>query len=82
MNRRMLWNSLTLASPMEAHRIETDVVRTLARQPDAREGVTAFFERPPAVLQGEPGVELTRFEKWWTREPLDVAPGDAAANSE
>jgi enoyl-CoA hydratase/carnithine racemase len=70
-NRKMLWNSFTLASPMEAHRIETDVVRTLARQPDAREGVTAFFERRSAVFGGEPSVELRAFDRWWTRAPFE-----------
>lgn len=70
-NRKMLWNSLTLASPMEAHRIETDVVRKLARRPDAREGVTAFFERRRAIFAGEPSVELKAFDRWWTRVPFD-----------
>lgn len=69
-NRKMLWNSLTLTSPMDAHRIETHVVRRLARQPDAREGVTAFFERRPAVFGGEPSVELRAFDRWWSREPF------------
>lgn len=74
LTRRMLWNSLTLSSPMEAHRIETDVVRTLGTMPDAREGVASFFERRSPAFTDLPSAELSRFTHWWSSEPFDPQP--------
>ncbi|HEX8804456.1 MAG TPA: enoyl-CoA hydratase-related protein, partial [Acidimicrobiales bacterium] len=51
--RALLWRMLGADHPMAAHRLESLAIPWLARSADAREGVTAFFEkRPPRWAMG------------------------------
>ncbi|HMT61160.1 MAG TPA: crotonase/enoyl-CoA hydratase family protein, partial [Microthrixaceae bacterium] len=49
MSRMMLWRGLVADHPMEAHRVESRGVNYTGRRRDAVEGITAFFEKRPAV---------------------------------
>jgi len=65
--RQMMWHGLTQSHPMEAHRVESDLVRSLGSGPDAIEGISAFIEKraprfPTPVAEG-----LRPFRRWWTR---------------
>lgn len=69
--RKMLWNALSLPSPMSAHQVESHIVRTLMDQADAREGVSAFFERRTPVFRDKPSSALPEFSKWWEDQSYD-----------
>lgn len=71
--RRMLWNALSLTSPMEAHQIESVVVPTLMKQADAKEGVSAFFQRRPASFADTPSSSMRLFSKLWKSPPFDAS---------
>lgn len=70
--RQMMWRGLAMGHPMEAHRMESQIVRTRGRSPDAREGVTAFLERRPAEFTGRPSEELAAFRHFWADPPFDA----------
>lgn len=63
--RRLLWQGLTVPHPMDAHRTESELVRTLARMPDAAEGIAAFLEKREARFTSRPSRDLARFEHRW-----------------
>jgi enoyl-CoA hydratase/carnithine racemase len=63
--RRQMWNGLTQSHPMDAHRVETDLIRSLARQPDSKEGIRAFLERRPAQFSSRPSHDLAEFAEFW-----------------
>jgi enoyl-CoA hydratase/carnithine racemase len=69
--RRMLWRMLGAEHPMDAHRVDSRAMFARGQSPDAREGVTAFLEKRPAVFPDRvsdglpdvfPGWEAPRFE--------------------
>jgi enoyl-CoA hydratase/carnithine racemase len=46
--RRLMWSGLGAASPWDAHRADSLLMRELGKAPDAAEGVTAFLEKRAA----------------------------------
>lgn len=70
--RRQMWNGLTQSHPMDAHRVETALVRSLARKPDSREGISAFLERRPALFESRPSEDLPEFSHFWPEPPFDL----------
>ncbi|MFZ2175492.1 MAG: crotonase/enoyl-CoA hydratase family protein [Rhodococcus sp. (in: high G+C Gram-positive bacteria)] len=50
LSRQMMWRTLGAEHPMIAHRIESRGITIRGAGPDAREGVTAFLEKRPAVF--------------------------------
>ncbi len=50
LSRQMLWRGLTFDHPMQAHRAESRGMVLRGAAGDAREGVTAFLEKRPAVF--------------------------------
>lgn len=69
--RQMMWRGLTMGHPMEAHRMESEIVRGRGASADAREGVTAFLERRPADFPGKPSEDLPGFRRWWADPSFD-----------
>lgn len=65
LTRQMLWKGLTAEHPMAAHRVDSPGVEHTGSGADAREGITAFFERRPARwTQRVPG-DLPDWYPWW-----------------
>ena len=69
LSRLMLWRMLGADHPMEAHRVDSRAILARGRSDDAREGVTSFLEKRPAVFpvkvsDGLPDV----FPGWKDRE--------------
>jgi hypothetical protein len=62
----MMWHGLTQTHPMDAHRVESDLVRQLGAGPDAAEGIRAFMDKRPARFPTTVSAGLQRFKKWWT----------------
>ncbi|WBX86017.1 crotonase/enoyl-CoA hydratase family protein [Sphingosinicella microcystinivorans] len=65
MTRQMLWRMLGAAHPMEAHRIDSRAIWSRGRAGDAREGVTSFLEKRPAVFPDRVSTDLPDFFPWW-----------------
>lgn len=65
LTRQMLWRMLGADHPMEAHRVDSRGVYSTGRSPDAREGVTAFFEKRPPRWTMRPSTDLPEWYPWW-----------------
>jgi enoyl-CoA hydratase/carnithine racemase len=50
LSRQMMWRMLGAAHPMEAHRVDSRGIAERGKTGDAREGVTSFLEKRPAVF--------------------------------
>ncbi len=69
--RRMMWHALTMPHPMDAHRMESALVRALGSMPDAREGIAAFLEKRTARFASHPSRDLGQFVHWWPTPAFD-----------
>jgi enoyl-CoA hydratase/carnithine racemase len=68
--RRLMWRGLTLEHPMEAHRADSIGMYKRGFSDDAREGITSFLEKRPAVYpdrvsDGLPDLYPGRTEPTW-----------------
>jgi enoyl-CoA hydratase/carnithine racemase len=50
LGRRLLWDMLGAPQPMDAHRADSRAMFSRGQSADAREGVTSFLEKRPAVF--------------------------------
>ena len=50
LGRRLLWDMLGAAHPMEAHKADSRAMLARGQSADAREGVASFMEKRPAVF--------------------------------
>jgi enoyl-CoA hydratase/carnithine racemase len=50
LGRRLMWDMLGAAHPLEAHRADSRAMFARGQSGDAREGVTAFLEKRPAAF--------------------------------
>lgn len=71
MSRMMLWRGLVADHPMEAHRVESRGVNYTGRRRDAVEGITAFFEKRPAVWSMSVNDDLPPWVPWWDEPTFD-----------
>jgi hypothetical protein len=67
----MMWRMLGAAHPMEAHKIDSRGINHTGRTPDAREGITAFFEKRPAEWSMSVADDLPAFVPWWDEPVFD-----------
>jgi len=65
LSRMMLWRMMGASHPMDAHRVDSRAVNYTGGTPDAREGITAFFERRPAEWSMSVNDDLPPFVPWW-----------------
>jgi len=65
LSRMMMWRMLGAGHPMDAHRVDSRAVQWTGASADAREGITAFFEKRPAVWSGSVTEGLPPFVPWW-----------------
>lgn len=71
LTRQMLWKGLTEAHPMGAHRVDSPGVEHTGGGADAREGISAFFEkRSPSWRLRVPG-DLPDWYPWWDQPAFD-----------
>ena len=66
LTRKMLWRGLSMAEPMEAHRVESRGVYARGASADAREGVTSFLEKRPAQFTDRVSDGMPEWYPWWT----------------
>ncbi|WP_439366162.1 crotonase/enoyl-CoA hydratase family protein [Bradyrhizobium sp. DASA03005] len=65
MIRQLMWRMLGADDPMEAHKIESRSMYARGRSADAKEGITAFLEKRPAVFKDRVPADLPDFFPWW-----------------
>lgn len=65
LTRAMLWRLSATEHPMMAHRIDSRAIYSLARGPDAREGIASFLEKRPPAFPGRVGQDMPSFYPWW-----------------
>lgn len=63
--RQMIWRSLGMSHPMEAHRIESRGICTRGRSPDAKEGVQSFMEKRLPNFVGTVSADMPDYFPWW-----------------
>ena len=66
LTRQMLWRMLGASHPMDAHIIDSRGVHSTGGAPDAREGITAFFQKRPPVWSMKPSTDMPEWFPWWT----------------
>lgn len=64
LTRRMMWQGLGAAHPMDAHRIDSRAVWALGGAADAREGVQAFLDKRPPAFGDSVAEAWPRFAPW------------------
>ncbi|NWK96248.1 enoyl-CoA hydratase [Sphingobium lactosutens] len=69
LTRQMMWRGLGLDDPMEAHRIESRGILTRSLSDDAKEGVTAFFEKRAPDFPDRVSRDMPSYYPWWTERP-------------
>lgn len=63
--RQMLWRSLGMPDPMDAHRIESRGISTRGRTPDAKEGVQSFVEKRLPDFACKVSSDMPDYFPWW-----------------
>jgi enoyl-CoA hydratase/carnithine racemase len=65
LTRQLVWRMITVATPAEAHRIDSALLFAAAVAPDAREGVAAFRERREPEFAMRVPDDLPAAYPWW-----------------
>ncbi|MGE0830136.1 MAG: crotonase/enoyl-CoA hydratase family protein [Hyphomonadaceae bacterium] len=65
LTRQMMWRMLGADHPMEAHKIDSRAVYSRGASADAKEGVSSFVEKRPAVFPGKVSTDMPDFVPWW-----------------
>lgn len=68
LTRQMIWRSLGMAHPMEAHRVESRGIYTRARAADVKEGVASFLEKRTPQFPNSVSADMPAFFPWWEDE--------------
>jgi enoyl-CoA hydratase/carnithine racemase len=65
LTRALLWRMLGADHPMEAHRVDSDLVDALGQGGDVREGVMSFLEKRPPAFPNRVPADLPPRYPWW-----------------
>ncbi len=69
--RQMMWRMAAAPHPMHAHRIDSRSIQARGESADAREGVSAFLEKRPAVFPNKVSTDMPPFFPWWEEPPFE-----------
>ena len=65
LTRQMMWKMLGAAHPMEAHKLDSRIIRDLGQKADSKEGVLSFLEKRPPKFTLGPSKDMPSFYPWW-----------------
>lgn len=65
LTRALLWRMLGAAHPMEAHRVDSDLIDAVGQGADVREGVLSFLEKRPPAFPNQVPADLPPRYPWW-----------------
>ncbi|HUD93319.1 MAG TPA: enoyl-CoA hydratase-related protein [Sphingobium sp.] len=65
LTRQMLWRSIGMVHPMEAHRVESRGIHARARAADVREGGASFLEKRLPAFPDSVSNDMPSFFPWW-----------------
>ena len=65
LTRQMLWRMHAADHPMRAHEIDSRAIQARGQSADAREGVSSFLEKRPAVFPNKVSSDMPDFFPWW-----------------
>jgi enoyl-CoA hydratase/carnithine racemase len=68
LTRQLVWRMTTVATPAQAHRVDSALLLAAAAAPDAREGVAAFRERRTPQFPMRVPSDLPAAYPWWDPE--------------
>jgi len=68
LTRQLVWRMTTVATPADAHRIDSALLLAAATAPDAREGVAAFRDRRAPEFSMRVPDDLPAAYPWWEPE--------------
>ena len=63
--RAMMWRLMNADHPMEAHKIDSRAIYSLARGKDAAEGIASFLEKRKPMYPGKVSEDMPEFYPWW-----------------
>ena len=61
----MMWRMLGADHPMEAHKVDSRAIYSLASGPDAKEGIASFLEQRKPMYPGKVSEDMPGFYPWW-----------------
>ena len=65
LTRAMMRRMLGADHPMEAHKIDSRAIYSLASGPDAKEGIASFLEKRKPMYPGKVSEDMPGFYPWW-----------------
>lgn len=65
LTRAMMWRLSAADHPMQAHRVDSRAIYSMARTPDAAEGVASFLEKRAPAFPMQPTRDMPDFYPWW-----------------
>jgi enoyl-CoA hydratase/carnithine racemase len=68
LTRQLVWRMSTVATPAEAHAVESELLLAAAAAPDAREGVAAFREQRTPTFPMRVPADLPSTFPWWEQD--------------
>ncbi len=69
LTRAMLWRLSAAEHPMAAHNIDSKAIYRRSKSGDAKEGISSFLEKRPAIYPDRISENLPDFFPWW-EEPV------------
>ena len=70
LTRQMMWRMASVEHPMTAHEVDSRSIQSRGQSADAREGVSSFLEKRPAVFPEKVSSDMPEFYPWWQDQPF------------